>query len=113
MRHPDLRISSRVWASRLPLGMPNLRMLWSGIGSGARLGLMTVAGTVFRGINFARIDGDPGVAVEAAEETGLEALVAGDLVAVLINAQEDGVGIAVEADFAHRLMVAGLFTLAP
>src|ERR1700757_80868 len=74
---------------------------------------MAVAGAVLRRVDAARIDGMPGAVAKYAEEARLKTLVAGGAVAVLLDREQDGVVVAVDADFVDGLVVARLLALAP
>src|SRR5216683_763958 len=119
MRHPDLRISSSVCCSRLPLGIPNLRILSAGIfyrGSRFSAGgffLMAVAGSVLGRVNFALIGNLPLTVVELAEKTRLVAEMACGAVAALLDGDNDRIAVAVDSDLADDLEIAGLLALAP
>src|SRR5262249_28344973 len=96
MRQPDLRISSMVWFSRLPLGMPK-RSVFASAMSGRLLGgilhrilrgilrRMPIAGAVLRGIDEALIDHAPIVMVEHAKEIRFVTDVTGRAVAALLD----------------------------
>ena len=74
---------------------------------------MAVARTVFGRIDAAFVSNAPSGFVEDAEKAGFEAFVTSRAVAMLVNAEKNRVGVAIEADFAHGLEIAGLLALAP
>ena len=75
--------------------------------------MMSVVRAVFCRIDLALIGYPPTAVVENAEKAGFVAFVASGLIAVLIDAQQDRVGIAIDTDFAHGLEIARLFALSP
>src|SRR6202043_3779155 len=74
---------------------------------------MAIFGAILGWVDPASIDDLPGTVAQYAEEARFVALVAGGAVAVLLDREQDGVVVAVDADLVHGLVVAGLFTLAP
>src|SRR6185437_2952404 len=84
--------------------------------SGGRLGgfpMMAVVRAVLRRIDLAFVAHAPISILEHAKEARLVALMAGGGVAVLIDAQQNRIGVAIDPDFAHRLEIARLLALAP
>src|ERR1700680_3217070 len=95
MRDPDLRISSSVWASRLPLGIPNLRLCSIFAIDCDRLLLrcfvMPVTRAVLRRIDQARVHDFPLAFFEHAKIVALVAQMTGGAVALLLDDQQDRV----------------------
>src|SRR5689334_849755 len=132
-----------VWASRLPLGKPNLSTLSAAmiaslasvssravvdgvVKSGEKsrasvrglrdffgLRLMAIAGSVFGWIDPPRIDRLPGAVTPYAKEARLETFVARGAVAVLLDREQDRVVVTVDSNLMYGLEVSRFFALAP
>src|SRR6185437_2766704 len=79
----------------------------------ARLMVVSITGSILGGIDSPGVDLLPAIVLQQTIKAGFIALVAGRAVATLVDLQQNGVRVAIDAYFANGLIISRLLALAP